>query len=523
MSIPERRKDDGPKILPLWLRFLLVFLVLWGPGRLEANPHAALTTYEGCKTCMPCHPGKAEEVHASAHYQLKGMTAAVPNLRGQPAGKINGINDFCTYPDINWLFEMVNLDKQTVVVGCATCHVGLGQKPAPDPTPEQLANIDCLVCHSDLYKRKAALVGGQPVLIPDPSVDLPAALAAIQKPTTATCLTRCHVNAGGGAALKQGDLDPAMVDPPRDLDVHLSSAGAGLSCLSCHKVQNHRIAGRGNDIRETDLDFKVDCTNCHGAQPHQTAKLNQHTARVHCTVCHIPSFARNLPTDILRDFSRIEADLAAKRYEPVRELAANVLPVYRWFNGLSYFYEFGRPIIFGANQSFILSEPLGHIADASAKIHPFKLHRSRLGYDLGLSRQIPVKSKVLWETGSIAQALRQGMQEVGWGNPDYGFANGFRYLSLHHQVAPKENALTCTDCHGNNQRLDFKALGYELWLTRNGTILCASCHHQKKADFDEVHAEHVDKRKIACQTCHRFRDPTVGLVNDQALELLFSR
>ncbi len=312
-----------------------------------------------------------------------------------------------------------------------------------------------------------------------------------------------------------------MVNPPRDLDVHLSSAGAGLTCLSCHKVQNHRIAGRGNDIRETDLDFKVDCSNCHGLQPHKAAKLNQHTARVHCTVCHIPNFARNLPTDIFRDFSRVEADPLTKRYEPVRELAANLTPVYRWFNGFSYFYEFGRPIIFGANQSFTLSEPLGHIADASAKIHPFKLHRSKLAYDLSLSRQIPVKSQVLWETGNIAEALRQGMVEVGWPPTGYGFAHGYRYLSLHHQVAPKESALTCNDCHNGGQRLNFRELGYEVWLTRNGDLLCASCHRNRQGDFAVIHQEHVDKKSMACDTCHRYRDPRAGSPDPSILQTIF--
>jgi len=32
---------------------------------------------------------------------------------------------------------------------------------------------------------------------------------------------------------------------------------------------------------------------------------------------------------------------------------------------------------------------------------------------------------------------------------------------LNHMVAPKENALKCTDCHGEKSRLDWKALGYQ--------------------------------------------------------------
>jgi hypothetical protein len=63
-----------------------------------------------------------------------------------------------------------------------------------------------------------------------------------------------------------------------------------------------------------------------------------------------------------------------------------------------------------------------------------------------------MKSKVLWETGNIDQALRQGAAEVGWNISGYSFANSQRYFSLYHEVAPKENALQCTDCHVSTGR-----------------------------------------------------------------------
>ncbi len=217
-------------------------------------------------------------------YQLKGQTPAVPNLGGQIAGKLGQINDFCTYPDINWLFQMTNTAGATVVAGCGACHVGMGAKPEPTATPAQLANIDCLICHSEVYKRKAVIdpPGSAPRFVPAPPTTIPPtsteefilqSLAAIQKtPSTATCLTRCHTGAGGGA--KQGDIHPVLNPTPAQ-DFHLASTasgGAGLSCLDCHKSENHRIVGRGNDIRETEYlasnpTFKVDCQNCHIRHP----------------------------------------------------------------------------------------------------------------------------------------------------------------------------------------------------------------------------------------------------------------
>ena len=161
-----------------WKKYLIWAVVPWAwafvlvlsrPATLPAQHHG-LTTYAGSASCstVECHPGKAAEVHGSAMYQLKGQTPAVPNLGGQIAGKLGQINDFCTYPDINWLFQMTNTAEATVVVGCGACHVGMGAKPEPTATPAQLANIDCLICHSEVYKRKAVIdpPGSAPRFVP---------------------------------------------------------------------------------------------------------------------------------------------------------------------------------------------------------------------------------------------------------------------------------------------------------------------------------------------------------------------
>ena len=373
-------------------------LIVTGYGLFSpALAHQALTTYEGSKTCgstaSGCHHAdKPLEVHGSGHYQWQGPTPGVPNLGGQIGGKWGSINDFCAYPDINFLFQMTNLANVPVVTGCGSCHAGMGVPPSPIATQAQLDNIDCLMCHSDLYKRVGYILpNGQPGFKIDPTLDVGAVTAAIQPiPSRATCLTRCHVGAGGGPGFKQGDIDPLQIDPPASLDVHMASVangGAGLSCLDCHTHSNHRIAGRGNDIRPTDLNVKVDCSTstCHAAHSHDSvdsADIDRHMTRVHCTVCHIPAFARNAPTDVFRDFTKTEPDAATSRYEPVRTLATNVRPTYAWFNGLSYFYEFGTPLTLESLGRFMMAYPLGDINDSTAKIHAFKLHQAKQGYDL---------------------------------------------------------------------------------------------------------------------------------------------
>lgn len=508
------RDHRSPRWNSIGTMLLSSWLVVTGYGlATPALAHEALLSYEGSITCEECHYGKAAEVHGSAHYQWQGPTPGVPNLAGQIAGKWGSINDFCTYPNFNFLFQMTNLVGATVVTGCGSCHIGRGLPPSPIATQEQLDNIDCLICHSDLYKRVGGVLNGQPVFINDPTMDISAATAAIQRtPSQATCLLRCHVSAGGGPGFKQGDIDPLQLDPPRTLDVHMASVangGAGLSCLGCHTVTSHRFAGRGNDIRETDLNVKVDCLNCHANPPHTVNNanyqdINRHLARVNCTVCHIPAYARNAATDMLRDFTKTEADATSKRYEPVRTFATNVMPAYRWFNGLSYFYEFGKPITLYSGNKFYQAYPLGDINDPNAKINAFKLHQAKLGYILGSRQQIPVKSKVLWETGNVDQALRQGAAEMGWTVPGYSFVNSQRYFSLYHEVAPKENALQCAACHVSAGRLNFKELGYLVKTARNGQPLCLSCHNSRTTDFYTLHNRHATKG-VSCTECHDFK------------------
>ena len=528
-------RDHSP---PRWPAVGALLIAIWAAGMCygvgsPALAHQALTTYEGSKTCSTteCHVGKAAEVHGSVHYQWQGPTPGVPNLAGQIAGKWGSINNFCTYPNFNFLFQMTNLAGATVVTGCGSCHAGRGLPPSPIATLEQLNNIDCLICHSDLYKRVGAILpNSQPGFINDPAMDISAATAAIQKtPSRATCLTRCHVSAGGGPGFKQGDIDPLQLDPPRTLDVHMASVangGPGKSCLDCHRVTNHRFAGRGNDIRETDLNAKVECLDCHATPPHTVnnanyREINRHLARVNCTVCHIPAYARNAQTDMLRDFTKTEEDAASKRYEPVRTFATNQMPAYRWFNGLSYFYEFGKPITLYPGNKFFQAYPLGDINDPNAKINAFKLHQAKLGYILGSRQQIPIKSKVLWETGNIDQALRQGAAEMGWAVPGYSFANSQRYFSLYHEVAPKENALQCAACHVSAGRLNFKELGYIVKTTRNGQPLCSSCHEPETADFYTIHNKHVRGESISCTTCHNFKTaPLLGPGRIDAIYLL---
>ena len=116
-------------------------------------------------------------------------------------------------------------------------------------------------------------------------------------PTNKSCL-RCHATAGGGDWTKRGDMGLNSVNPTVDQDVHLSQNGAGLSCVDCHSALNHKIGGRGIDLRGTEANAPS-CQSCHTAAPHSDSTLNRHAGgQVSCQVCHIREFAKGGATEM---------------------------------------------------------------------------------------------------------------------------------------------------------------------------------------------------------------------------------
>jgi hypothetical protein len=482
----------------------------------NTSHYGRFTTYEGSKTCRVCHPQETRDVHGSLHYQWKGPTPYVENMT--TGGKLGAINDFCTYADISWISKLTNLAGAKVDGGCAQCHVGMGQKPLAEATEAQLDNIDCLVCHSDTYKRKIEMVGTSLSFVPAPekmSVGLLEGITDIHLPSNGACLN-CHAYAGGGNNNKRGDLEEAHRNPTSaSFDVHMapqSVGGAGLLCTDCHAVQNHHIAGRGVDLRATDLDVEVSCEKCHTTAPHTNAKLNDHTKRVDCTVCHIPHFAKGNSTDMLRDYSQAAVlDPVKQLYEPHIDRGGNMAPEYWFFNGTSSIYQFLTPDTPNSAGYVTMAAPLGSVTEAGSKIEAFKHHKAVQAYDLDTKALLPVKAGVLFQTGDVDQAIRQGAAAVGLPlTQGYGFTKTERYMGLFHEVAPANEALQCNECHNGGTRMYFDSLGYTPKTIRNNRKLCASCHEDESGEwpaaelFSKVHDKHVKSERIDCIECHIF-------------------
>jgi hypothetical protein len=467
-------------------------------------------SYEGTKTCLTCHLSEAKDMHASVHYQWLGDANEALGLGTTWAGKYGGINDFCIFPDINWIGQLTNADGLKVDGGCARCHAGLGAKPTAEPTQAQLENIDCLLCHSPKYKRTVAAVNGTFQFVPNTAamgVSILQAATDITKPSKDTCLD-CHTKAGGGNNFKRGDIEEAHRNATGSFDVHMaprSAGGAGLACLDCHTAAGHRIAGRGVDLRERDVPDKVECSRCHSATPHGNSRLDGHARRLACQSCHAPAFAKVAPTDMMRDWS-LPGDLnpETKLWEPHMTMAANVTPAYRFFDGTSDFYQFGDAAQPGPGGRILMAGPRGSIATPGAKIIPVKHHLGRQPIDPATRRLLPLKIGIFFSTGDVATAVAEGTKAVGWTYSGHEFAETERYMGIFHEIAPAEQAVACASCHGGG-RMDFAALGYTPKSTRNGKPLCTSCHgNEGSLSFTKLHEKHVTDKRYDCSTCHGF-------------------
>jgi hypothetical protein len=138
------------------------------------------------------------------------------------------------------------------------------------------------------------------------------------------------------------------------------------------------------------------------------------------------------------------------------------MPEYAWFNGQADRYILGDVI--DPSVPTVLNMPKGEITDPEAKIWPFKIHRARQIYDPIYS--ILLQPKTVGEGGYWTEfdwdlAARLGSEAAGIAySGQYDFTETEMYWTLTHLVAPKEEALQCTDCHREDSRMDWEALGY---------------------------------------------------------------
>jgi octaheme c-type cytochrome (tetrathionate reductase family) len=395
---------------------------------------------------LKCHPDAAQQVIHTAHWNWEGEPVLLPG-RSEPVrvGKKNLINNFCIGIQSNW-------------PACTSCHAGYGWMDESFDFSDA-SNVDCLVCHdwSGTYQKGK---GG----LPAEGVDLTAVAKSVGWPKRENCGS-CHFRGGGGDAVKHGDLDSSMTHPRESVDVHMGKYG--LICIDCHQTKDHQIQGRSISV-SVDTTNQLQCTDCHAEAAHLDERLNAHTQAVACETCHIPVAAIREATKTHWDWSaagRDDEEEDPHEYLKIKgrfEYARELMPEYYWYNGGVDRYLLGDTI--DPSLPTKLNPPRGDITDPEAKVFPFKVHRGSQIYDEEYLYFIQPKTAGqggYWTDFDWDQAARLGSEVTGLPySGTYDFAPTEMFWSLTHMVTPKENALQCMDCHGDEGRLDWKTLGY---------------------------------------------------------------
>jgi octaheme c-type cytochrome (tetrathionate reductase family) len=429
--------------------------------------------------CLSCHNGTGAEVMKSSHWNW-ARTEYVEGKGIRTVGKKNAVNNFCIGIEGN---------EQS----CTKCHVGYGYA-GKDFDFKNPLNIDCLACHdnSDSYVRTGGPNGGAP----DPKVNLNAVAQHVGKPTRVDCLT-CHGFGGGGNNVKHGDLEKAMFDPSREVDVHMATDGENLQCVDCHTASQHKLLGKMYSLSSMNRD-RVSCETCHSAVPHQDDTLNRHTLKVACQTCHIPIYAKVNPTKLHWDWSTAGK---LKNGQPYEEKAAdgtdsymsikgsfvwgkNLKPDYVWFNGTATHYLLGDPVEPG--KTVKINDLQGSYDDPEAKIIPVKIHRATQIYDTDNKILIQPKTVSMqpgdggyWGEFDWQKANTAGMKEVGLPySGHYGWIDTEMTWPINHMVSPKSVTVSCSECHTRNDGRLAKLTGfympgrdYSPWLERLGKWL----------------------------------------------------
>ena len=442
--------------------FLMFFMVTVFPASSTTMTHSFLegpyeTGPEVTAKCISCHENQAADLINSTHWLWTNCAeCGCEEEQLYDLGKRTVINNFCV--------AIASNEPR-----CTSCHTGYGwEDDSYDFTNS--TNLDCLVCHETTGTYKKIPTGAGAV---DPSVDLAAVAQSVGSPSRATCGGNCHFYGGGGDNVKHGDMSSALLEPSAELDVHMG--GLDFSCQNCHETTAHNIAGRFAGVPGSEC--RVECSDCHTETPHigdYKERLDDHSESIACQTCHIPTYAREIPTKMFWDWSKagqdidpIPVDLYGKEtYNKMKGSfvwGMDVTPDYAWFNGSYDLYRIGDEL--DPDEIDILKEPLGDRDDIDSKIYPFKIHLAKqisdAQYNYLIIPDLFGGENAYWTTFDWDAASRSGMEYVDVPySGEYEFVDTALYESINHEVAPASQALRCDDCHLAGGSMDFEALGY---------------------------------------------------------------
>jgi octaheme c-type cytochrome (tetrathionate reductase family) len=407
---------------------------------------------EVTEACITCHTERHKEVMKSNHWNWE-REEYVKGRGIIHIGKKNAINNFCIGVEGN---------EQS----CAKCHVGFGMTEALSGYTDS-TNIDCLVCHdnSETYAKGSEMGGA-----PDPGVDLAKVAQNVGKPKRTNCGV-CHFFGGGGNNVKHGDLEKAMFEPSKEVDVHMASEGVNMSCVDCHTSENHMMKGKMYSLSSMNRN-RSSCEQCHTESPHEASILNEHTLKVACQTCHIPVYAKVNATKTEWDWStagqlkngepfEIDDKDGNHTYLSIKgsfTWGKSLKPEYIWFNGTADHYLLGDTVS-DTSKVLKINTLNGSYSDPESKIIPVKVHRAKQPYDPVTKMLIQPKlfadkkgEGALWKDFDWVRASDIGMTEVGLPfSGKYTFINTEMTWPVNHMVSTRELTVNCIECHSRNE------------------------------------------------------------------------
>lgn len=414
------------------------------------------TPQQVTEACITCHNEVAHDIMKSNHWNWE--RAEYIEGRGVVyLGKKNALNNFCIGTEGN--------EKS-----CAKCHIGYGMDNSNTFTYTDSTNIDCLICHDNTETYiKAPEKGGAP----DMTLDFANIAQHVGRPKRSNCGV-CHFFGGGGNNVKHGDLEKAMFEPAKDVDMHMGTDGMNLQCVDCHKTEKHNISGKMYSLSSMNRN-RATCEECHTENPHESSILNKHGLKVACQTCHIPVYAKVNATKTDWDWSTAGKLKDGEPYEEDDKdgnhtylsikgnfkWGKNLTPDYVWFNGTANHYLLGDTVQ-NTSIPLVLNKLNGSYEDRDSKIIPVKIHRAKQPFDPGTRMLIQPKlyaekkgEGALWKDFNWQTASEVGMKEVNLpfsGKID--FIQTEMFWPVNHMVSSKENTVKCVECHTReNSRL----------------------------------------------------------------------
>ena len=246
------------------------------------------------------------------------------------------------------------------------------------------------------------------------------------------------------------------------------------------------------------------CASCHTDQPHSVSlmgiKLNDHTDRVACQTCHIPTFARGgvatkmdwdwrtagkmKDSEGYRESGYTQGDGKHRyTYKSIKgdfKYAENVVPTYLWADGNNTFTLIDDT--FDPSKPVDINHIEGSADDPGSRIFPFKVMHTMQPYDKGNNTLVYMHlwgedDDSFWGNYDFGRAIKAGMEKNSIPySGEYGFIDTLSYWPITHMVSPKEQALSCQSCHSPEGRLKdlpgFYMPGRDanLWLDRMGML-----------------------------------------------------